>query len=242
MLRFKPYFRVHKTPEHLELMSEASYQQFPLSYEGIFDKLQSAEGLDPTSITSADEFSQLKALADIDAVVDKQQTNLENMLDFAGFPQNYIADQLKHVTLSIVNLHPDEYYFTSVVKRLQRLGVVFNDDKPRLTIYIATKLNAIRDAQLPSHVAQIGSYYLSISPLLNPLHPAESYYDFITECKGTFAEEGLQAVLPPMYKEVAISLLAHEIFNMVLRGGSHDSCTATVTWEMATLKRKVYGI
>jgi hypothetical protein len=223
-------------------MSETSYHQLPADYASIVGRLQSEAGLDPSTISSMQEFEQLRELTRLDAIMDNKLDNIDTLLDFAGFPAAYMAEQRKHVKLKIVNMHNDSTFYDGIMVRLKQMKLQFDDANPTLTIYLADKLNAIRDAAHPSHVIQLGTFHLAISPLLNPLYPAQAYYDRISACRGNFVNEGFQVTLPATYRALAINLVAHEILNMVAKAGSHDSCDATVTWDLPSMTRRVYGI
>ena len=52
----------------------------------------------------------------------------------------------KHVKLKIVNMHNDPIFYDGIMVRLKQMKLQFDDVNPTLTIYLADKLNAIRDA------------------------------------------------------------------------------------------------
>ena len=89
MLRIKPYFRVITSSTSLELMSETSYHQLSADYASIVERLQSEAGLDPSTISSMQEFEQLRELTRLDAIMDNKMDNIDTLLDFAGFPAAY---------------------------------------------------------------------------------------------------------------------------------------------------------
>jgi hypothetical protein len=241
MIKLKPFYKVGVAPDVLFLMSEMEVHRLDLDYEPLIRSLQS-DSFEP-STTSDKDLERLRYLDSIKVVYNTSEKHPEiiNYLELAGVPESFALSQLEHAKVKIINHHRDEIYADALAEELRRYKIKIVDKDPTISFLIVERLNQLRDAPSNSIPVKLGSYRISVGPLLTPMLNAEELARFIEKGKGFFEEEGFLVENMPMpLQNLSVALIAHEIFNIVVLAGTHRAMTAIVEWNLVRMRRSVW--
>ena len=241
MIKLKPFFKVGLAPDVVFLMSESTVHQFDNDFKPLIEQLQT-DNFDPQSISDAD-LNRLRKLDELGIVYNVPDTNtgVINFFEFQGWRGTYVLDQLKHARIKVNNHHQSPDYALRIAEELRSLGVTIVDTDPTLTINVIERQQQLDSAPLPSLNVRIGSYVVSVGPLISPTLTAQQLQQYILPGKKFFEEENFMVQdLPSVLQTLSVSLAVTEIFNTIIKGGNHDTITAIVDWQLSGMRRVVW--
>lgn len=242
MIKLKPFVRLGYAPDVIFAMTEETVRRLPLDFDPLLRALQ-APDFDPQGLSDAD-LDRLRVLDQLNLVYNTtgEHPGTVDMYELINWRESYVLGQLQHHRVKIDSFHRDETWAQRLGAGLTQLGFTIVVDKPTVTITVLERLNQLAGMPTPAIPVKIGSYHMTVGPLLTPMFPAGRLAEVVTSNKRFFEEESfLVENLPEPVRALAVSLAVSELSNTLIQVGATDVMKSTVDWNLVTLRRSVWN-
>jgi hypothetical protein len=241
MLKLKSSYRLGNAPTCIYVMSENVVHRFDKEYELLLQVL-STTGLDADLITP-ENIEQLNNLDQL-KIIEANSTNdpVLNLLEFDGYKKEYVKLQRNHLKLKLVNHLSDEFYYNAICDKLKQLDVNLIDTNETFSFHLVSRPNELKHVEYPASVIKLGSYRVSIGPMLSPLVTLEQFNEHYSLSKIYFDKEAFSADLPQFFKDMSVMLVVKELFKFVVEVGSHKLVKGIIIWDLPSMRRTTYDL
>lgn len=240
MIKLKPFYRLGQVGEKIYVMSEMRVEELPASFTPILTDL-AAGTFDPATAPDK-QIEQLKTLSFLDLVYNTTPSPLTDFFEIQYVGAHYLEEQLDYARIKVINHHSDPSWIEAIKAELIEYQVKVVDEDPTLTLVITERLNDLPGNISPMLPVKIGSYRITVGPLINPLLTSNEVAKFYNHSKRGFENESFLVELPAPLRRLSISLAASELVQAVIKVGAHDAYRNLIEWNLVNNVRTLWPI